>query len=76
MLLLEHPLSSYMQKITIALRENGIPFAVEISQDLGSGRSGCAFKATNRHSAMPILLTTKATDATKAHAAPDCPTPR
>ena len=36
MLLLEHPLSSYVQKVKVGWREKDIPFTVEIPQDLGS----------------------------------------
>jgi glutathione S-transferase len=53
MLLLEHPLSSYVQKVKIALREKDTPFTVEIPQDLGSGRSGGAFKAANPRIEVP-----------------------
>jgi glutathione S-transferase len=56
LLLLEHPLSSYVQKVKIALREKGIPFAVEIPQDLGSGRSGGTFKAANPRLEVPVLI--------------------
>jgi hypothetical protein len=34
MLLLEHPLSSYVQKVKVGWREKDIPFTVEIPQDL------------------------------------------
>ena len=40
LILLEHPLSSYVQKVKIALREKGVPFTAEIPQELGSGRAG------------------------------------
>ena len=56
MLLLEHPLSSYAQRVKIALREKDIPFTVEIPQDLGSGRSGGAFKAANPRIEVPVLI--------------------
>ena len=39
MLLYEHPLSSYAQKVKIALREKGLAFDVETPQALGSGSS-------------------------------------
>jgi stringent starvation protein A len=55
-LLLEHPLSSYVQKVKIALREKSIPFTTEIPQDLGSGRSGGAFKAANPRIEVPVLI--------------------
>ena len=56
MLLLEHPLSSYAQKVKIALREKDIPFTVETPPDLGSGRSGGAFKAANPRIEIPVLI--------------------
>ncbi len=56
MLLLEHPLSSYVQKVKITLREKDIPFTVEIPQDLGSGRSGGTFKAANPRIEVPVLI--------------------
>jgi len=39
-MLFEHPLSSYVQKVKIALREKGITFRTEIPHELGSGRAG------------------------------------
>ena len=33
MLLYEHPLSSYAQKVKIALREKGLPFRTELPAD-------------------------------------------
>ena len=35
-LLYEHPLSSYAQKVKIALREKGVAFDVEVPQTLGT----------------------------------------
>ena len=42
LILLEHPLSSYVQKVKIALREKGVSFTTEIPPELGSGRAGGA----------------------------------
>ena len=39
MLLYEHPLSSYAQKVKIALREKGLDFKVETPPALGSGKA-------------------------------------
>ena len=39
MLLYEHPLSSYAQKVKIALREKGLTFDVETPQGAGLGRA-------------------------------------
>ena len=54
--LLEHPLSSYVQKVKIALREKGVPFTAEIPGELGSGRAGGAFKAANPRIEVPVLI--------------------
>ena len=42
MLLYEHPLSSYAQKVKIALREKGLDFTVETPAALGTGTAGGA----------------------------------
>ena len=42
MLLYEHPLSSYAQKVKIALREKGLDFKVETPPALGSGKGRSA----------------------------------
>lgn len=39
MRLYEHPLSSYAQKIKIALREKGVIFTAEVPDSFGTGRS-------------------------------------
>ena len=56
LILLEHPLSSYVQKVKIALREKGVSFAAEIPHELGSGRAGGAFKAANPRIEVPVLI--------------------
>jgi RNA polymerase-associated protein len=56
MLLLEHPLSSYVQKVKIALREKQLTFAVETPAELGSGRSGGAFREANPRIEVPVLI--------------------
>ena len=56
LLLLEHPLSSYVQKVKIALREKGVAFTAEIPHELGSGRAGGAFKAANPRIEVPVLI--------------------
>jgi hypothetical protein len=47
MLLYEHPLSSYAQKVKIALREKGLDFTVETPPALGSGKADGAFAAAS-----------------------------
>ena len=56
LILLEHPLSSYVQKVKIALREKGVPFTTEIPHELGSGRAGGIFKAANPRIEVPVLI--------------------
>lgn len=56
MLLYEHPLSSYAQKIKIALREKGVPFTAEIPGSFGTGRSEGPFAAANPRTEVPVLV--------------------
>lgn len=57
MLLYEHPLSSYVQKVKIALREKGIEFAVELPKALGSGSTTTApFAEANPRVEVPTLV--------------------
>ncbi|KQQ32892.1 glutathione S-transferase [Methylobacterium sp. Leaf125] len=56
MLLYEHPLSSYAQKITIALREKGVPFTAELPECFGTGRDAGPFAAANPRTEVPVLL--------------------
>ncbi len=55
MLLYEHPLSSYAQKVKIALREKGVMFTAQLPEDLGSGRRG-SFAAMNPRMEVPVLI--------------------
>lgn len=56
MLLYEHPLSSYAQKVKIALREKGLEFDVETPQGLGSGKSTGPFAASSPRMEVPALI--------------------
>lgn len=56
MLLYEHPLSSYAQKVKIALREKGLAFTVETPAALGSGTAGGAFAAASPRNEVPALI--------------------
>ncbi|TAJ86136.1 glutathione S-transferase family protein [Reyranella sp.] len=56
MLLYEHPLSSYAQKVKIALREKGLDFDVETPAALGSGNAGGAFAAASPRNEVPTLI--------------------
>ncbi len=56
MLLFEHPLSSYAQKVKIALREKRIPFEATVPEDFGTGRADTQFAAANPRREVPVLL--------------------
>ena len=56
MLLYEHPLSSYAQKVKIALREKGLDFKVETPSALGTGTAGGAFAAASPRNEVPTLI--------------------
>jgi RNA polymerase-associated protein len=56
MILYDHPLSSYAQKVKIALREKGIAFERLLPDDFGTGRRDTAFAAANPRSEVPVLL--------------------
>jgi len=56
MLLYEHPLSSYAQKVKIALREKGLTFDMETPASLGSGTAGGAFAAASPRNEVPALI--------------------
>ena len=56
MLLLEHPLSSYAQKVKIALREKGVPFRAELPEDFGTGRADTPFVRANPRAEVPVLI--------------------
>jgi glutathione S-transferase len=56
MLLYEHPLSSYAQKVKIALREKGLAFEAEIPSALGSGKADGEFAAASPRNEVPALI--------------------
>jgi glutathione S-transferase len=56
MLLYEHPLSSYVQKVKIALREKGIEFTTEIPEGLGSGSAEGTFAKASPRLEVPTLI--------------------
>lgn len=56
MLLYEHPLSSYAQKVKIALREKGLAFDLETPQAIGSGQSAGLFAAASPRREVPALI--------------------
>jgi glutathione S-transferase len=55
MLLYEHPLSSYAQKVKIALREKGVPFTAEMPESFGTGSLEGPFAAANPRTEVPVL---------------------
>ena len=56
MILYDHPLSSYAQKVKIALREKGLAFERVLPDDFGTGRRDMAFAAANPRTEVPVLL--------------------
>ena len=55
-LLYEHPLSSYAQKVKIALREKGLDFRGELPPSFGTGRSDDDFAVSNPRVEVPVLI--------------------
>jgi RNA polymerase-associated protein len=55
-LLYEHPVSSYAQKVKIALREKGVPFRTELPEDLSTGRTDTPFADANPRAEVPVLI--------------------
>jgi len=56
LLLYEHPLSSYVQKVKIALREKNVPFQAEVPESFGTGRTDSDFVAANPRAEVPVLV--------------------
>lgn len=56
MILYDHPLSSYGQKVKIALREKGIAFTRVLPDDFGTGRQDTSFAAANPRTKVPVLI--------------------
>lgn len=54
--LYEHPLSSYAQKVKIALREKGVAFAAAVPTDLGSRQTAGEFAVMNPRMEVPVLI--------------------
>ena len=54
--LYEHPLSSYAQKVKIALREKNVAFTTRLPEGLGSGQRDPAFAALNPRLEVPVLV--------------------
>ena len=56
MLLYDHPLSSYAQKVKMALREKGLDFDVETPPALGSSKATGPFAAASPRNEVPALI--------------------
>lgn len=56
LLLYEHPLSPYAQKVKIALREKGVPFETRLPEGIGTGVTGTGFSAANPRGEVPALV--------------------
>jgi glutathione S-transferase len=56
MRLYEHPLSSYAQKVKIALREKGLAFDRETPTGLGAGTAGGPFATASPRNEVPALI--------------------
>jgi len=56
MILYEHPLSSYAQKVKIVLREKGVAFQRILPEDFGTGRGDAPFAAVNPRGEVPVLI--------------------
>ena len=56
MLLYEHPLSSYAQKVKIGLREKSLVFDKETPNALGSGKAAGPFAAASPRNEVPALI--------------------
>jgi len=56
MLLYDHPLSSYAQKVKIALREKGIAFEAQLPPDFGTGQPEGPLATANPRAEVPVLI--------------------
>ena len=56
LILYEHPLSPYAQKVKIALREKGLAFEAVLPQGMGAGGAAGAFVEANPRAEVPALI--------------------
>ena len=56
LLLYEHPLSPYAQKVKIALREKGVEFETRLPEGIGSGTTKGGFAEASPRGEVPVLL--------------------
>ncbi|EME80005.1 uncharacterized protein MYCFIDRAFT_211935 [Pseudocercospora fijiensis CIRAD86] len=54
--LYDHPMSSYAQKVRMALRHKGLAFKKETPENLGAGNPNTAFKSANPRMEVPALI--------------------
>lgn len=54
--LYDHPVSSYAQKVRMALRHKNIPFDRETPQNMGTGQANQAFSSANPRMEVPALI--------------------
>ncbi len=56
LILYEHPLSPYAQKVKISLREKGVAFEVRLPEGIGTGATGSGFAKANPRGEVPALI--------------------
>lgn len=56
LILYEHPLSPYAQKVKISLREKGVPFTARLPEGIGTGATGGGFAKANPRGEVPALI--------------------
>ncbi|KJS39290.1 MAG: glutathione S-transferase [Hyphomonas sp. BRH_c22] len=56
LVLYEHPLSPYAQKVKIALREKGLPFEARMPEGIGAGHTKGEFADANPRREVPALI--------------------
>ena len=56
LLLLDHPVSSYAQKVKIALREKGVSFQTELPEDFGTGGTEGPLGRASPRAEVPVLI--------------------
>jgi glutathione S-transferase len=56
LLLLDHPVSSYAQKVKIALREKGVSFRAELPEDFGLGPGSGPLGRASPRAEVPVLI--------------------
>ena len=52
----EHPLSPYAQKVKISLREKGVPFETRLPEGIGTGTTAGGFAKANPRGEVPALI--------------------